>query len=93
MRWVASVSLLAAVLATALVSVRLHTENARLRYRLAELERERLRLDRELRLATNALERARAPSALLRLRDERRAAAEILASLPGRGAGPVGEGP
>jgi hypothetical protein len=85
MRWISSVALLAAVLATALVSVRLHTENARLRYRLADLERERLRLDREMRLAANALERARAPSALLRLRDERRASAQILATLEASG--------
>jgi hypothetical protein len=66
-------AVLAAVISTALVGVRLHMENARLRYRLADLERERLRLDRELRLASNELERARAPAELLRLRDERRA--------------------
>jgi hypothetical protein len=74
-----SLAVLAAVISTALVSVRLHRENARLRYRLADLQRDGLRLDRELRLATAELERARAPSSLLALRDARREAARRVA--------------
>jgi hypothetical protein len=73
-RSIVAASVLVAVIATALVSVRLHRENALLRYRLADLGREGRRLERELRLAAAELERARAPSALLRLRDRRREA-------------------
>lgn len=79
MRSVVALAVLTAVISTALVGVRLHMENTRLRYRLADLERERLRLDRELRLASTELERARSPAELLRLRDERRDADELAA--------------
>jgi hypothetical protein len=81
-RSIVSVAVLAAVIATALVSVRLHRENARLRYRLADLGREGRRLEREHRLAAAELERARAPSALLRLRDLRREEARSVATAP-----------
>jgi hypothetical protein len=65
---------LVSVLATALVSVRLHAELMTLRYRIEARERERRELDRTLRLAAAELERVKAPYWQLRARDAARAA-------------------
>ena len=54
-----------AVLATAFVSVRLHHEVAALRYRLWDLEEQRDRADRELRLAAAEYEETKSPRTLL----------------------------
>jgi hypothetical protein len=59
-----STAVTAAVLSTAFVSVRLQHEVMRYRYRLGELERERDRADRDLRLAVSELEAAKAPRRL-----------------------------
>jgi hypothetical protein len=55
----------AAVLATAVVSVRLHLHVAHLRYRLWALDQDRVRAEREQRLARADLEAAKAPRRLL----------------------------
>lgn len=64
----------AAVLATSVVSVRLHLHVAQLRYRLWSLEQDRDRAERDVRLARADLEAAKAPRRLLErwseLRDE-----------------------
>ena len=54
----------AAVLATAVVSVRLHLHVAHLRYRLWALDQDRVRAEREQRLARADLEAAKAPRRL-----------------------------
>lgn len=65
MRILVSATTTAAVLATALASVRLHHEVIRQRYRLGELERRRERVDRDLRLAVAEYEAAKAPRRLM----------------------------
>jgi hypothetical protein len=64
-RILVSAMVTASVLATALASVRLHHEVIRQRYRLGELERQRERVDRDLRLAVAELEAAKAPRRLM----------------------------
>jgi hypothetical protein len=66
-RILVSATVTASVLATALASVRLHHEVIRQRYRLGELERQRERVDRDLRLAVAELEAAKAPRRLMEL--------------------------
>ena len=68
MRMLVATAVLLSVLATGLVSVRLHAEVMRLRYDISGMERERDRLGGEWRRAAAELERARAPRALFRLR-------------------------
>jgi hypothetical protein len=65
---VVSAAVLMSVLATGLVSVRLHAEVMRLRYDIAGMERERDRVGGELRRAQTVLEHARSPRSLFRLR-------------------------
>lgn|GEM_PF-3449483 len=71
----------AAVLATAVVSVRLHLHVAHLRYRLWTLDQDRVRAEREQRLARADLEAAKAPRRLLErwaeMREEGAAAAPV----------------
>ena len=55
----------ASVLATSVVSVRLHHHVANLRYRLWGLEQDRVRAERETRSARAELEAAKAPRRLL----------------------------
>jgi chromosome segregation ATPase len=54
-----------AVLATAVVSVRLHLQVAGLRYRVSGLEGDRARTEREMRQAQAELEAAKAPRRLM----------------------------
>lgn len=72
--WVA-IMVGAAVLATAVVSVRLHLHVAQLRYRVWGLEESRQRAERELRLARAELEAAKAPRRLLERWTEMKASA------------------
>ena len=73
MRFVVSSMVLLSVLVTALVSVRLHAEVMRLRYRVEEKAAERRALERELRLATVDLEKVKAPYWQLKAKDAARA--------------------
>lgn len=74
----------AAVLATAVVSVRLHLHVAHLRYRLWTLDQDRVRAEREQRLARADLEAAKAPRRLLErwaeMREEGAVAAPVVAT-------------
>ncbi len=76
----------AAVLATAVVSVRLHLHVAHLRYRLWTLDQDRVRAEREQRLARADLEAAKAPRRLLErwaeMREEGAGAAPVLVATP-----------
>jgi hypothetical protein len=83
-RILVSAAVTASVLATALASVRLHHEVIRQRYRLGELERQRERVDRDLRLAIAELEEAKAPRRLM----ERALARGAGTSSPGAAAPP-----
>jgi hypothetical protein len=75
-----------AVLATAFVGVRLHLEVAALRYAVYELDAERARAERELRLAQADYEATKSPRRLLERWTE--AAALAAASVPA-GAAPA----
>jgi hypothetical protein len=55
----------AAVLATSVVSVRLHLHVVQLRYRVEGLEGQRVRAEREMRLAQAEFEAAKAPRRLM----------------------------
>lgn len=77
--WVA-IMVGAAVLSTAIVSVRLHLHVAQLRYRVWGLEEARQRGERELRLARAELEAAKAPRRLLERWTEMKAAAAAAAT-------------
>ncbi len=77
--WVA-IMVGAAVLATAVVSVRLHLHVAQLRYRVWGLEESRQRAERELRLARAELEAAKAPRRLLERWTEMKASAVATAT-------------
>ena len=81
MRILVSTMVAIAVLATAFVSVRLHHEVAALRYRLFDLEEQRDRADRELRLAVAEFEEAKSPRRLLERWAEVRAAADPVLEL------------
>ena len=76
MRILVSTMVAIAVLSTAFVSVRLHHEVAALRYRLFDLEEQRDRADRELRLAVAEYEEAKSPRRLLERWSELRGAAD-----------------
>ena len=65
MRILTAILVALAVLSTSVVSVRLHLTVARLRYRVAGLEDERLRTERDLRVAQAELDAAKAPRRLL----------------------------
>ncbi len=65
MRIFTAIMVTAAVLATAVVSVRLHLRVASLRYRVSGLEDQRTRAEREMRLAQAELEAAKAPRKLM----------------------------
>ena len=65
MRIFTAIMVTAAVLATAVVSVRLHLQVATLRYRVSGLEDQRARAEREMRLAQAELEAAKAPRRLM----------------------------
>ena len=54
-----------AVLATAVVSVRLHLHVAKMRYRVSGLEEQRVRAEREMRLSQAELDAAKAPRKLM----------------------------
>lgn len=72
----------AAVLATAVVSVRLHLHVAHLRYRLWSLDQDRARAEREHRMARADLEAAKAPRRLLERWVETHEEPEPVASPP-----------
>ena len=65
MRIFTAIMVAAAVLATAVVSVRLHLRVASLRYRVSGLEDQRTRAEREMRLAQADLDAAKAPRRLM----------------------------
>lgn len=77
--WVA-IMVGAAVLSTAVVSIRLHLHVAQLRYRVWGLEESRQRAERELRLARAELEAQKAPRRLLERWSEMKASAAAVAS-------------
>lgn len=88
MRILVTTTVTAAVLATALASVRLHHEVIRYRCRLGELERERERVDRDLRLAVAEWEAAKAPRRLMdRLAERPAALASVVAPSRNTGGG------
>ncbi len=95
MRILLTTTVTAAVLATAFASVRLHHEVIRYRCRLGEMERERERVDRDLRLAVAEWEAAKAPHRLLdRYEAERPALARGPRGSPSGGVGGAGgQGP
>lgn len=65
MRIFTAIMVATAVLATAVVSVRLHLQVAGLRYRVSGLEGDRARTEREMRQAQAELEAAKAPRRLM----------------------------
>lgn len=65
MRIFTAIMVAAAVLSTSVVSVRLHLHVAQLRYRVEGLEGQRVRAEREMRLAQAELEAAKAPRRLM----------------------------
>lgn len=65
MRIFTAIMVALAVLATAVASVRLHLHVAKMRYRVSGLEADRVRAERELRLAQAELEAAKAPRTLM----------------------------
>ncbi|MFO0933600.1 MAG: hypothetical protein U1E39_12950 [Planctomycetota bacterium] len=87
----------AAVLATAVVSVRLHLHVAHLRYRLWALDQDRVRAEREQRLARADLEAAKAPRRLLErwtaMREEAAEAVPVPAPVPAATAPAAPEAP
>lgn len=65
MRTLTAIMVAAAVLATSVVSVRLHLHVVQLRYRVEGLEGQRVRAEREMRLAQAELEAEKAPRRLM----------------------------
>lgn len=65
MRIFTAIMVAAAVLATAVVSVRMHLQVAGLRYRVSALEGQHARAEREMRLAQADLDAAKAPRRLM----------------------------
>lgn len=65
MRIFTAIMVAAAVLATSVVSVRLHLHVVQLRYRVEGLEGQRVRAEREMRLAQAEFEAAKAPRRLM----------------------------
>jgi hypothetical protein len=79
-RYLVSTMVALAVLATAFVSVRLHHDVAALRYVVYELDAERGRAERELRLSQAEYETAKSPRRLLERWSEASAAAALAAA-------------
>ncbi len=72
MRATTAIAVLLAVVGTALVGVREKSETTRLRYRVADLERRRDMLERQMRGVRSAASAALAPRALLAEHDRLR---------------------
>ena len=90
--WIATMVSLA-VLATAFVGVRLHHEVAALRYAVYELDAERGRAERELRLAQADYEAAKSPRRLLERWNDLVAASSTAGAAPAASAPPAPPAP